>query len=272
MKVAVLQMVSSPDVADNLACAQQLVAEAAMHGAELLVLPEYFCGMGFKDTDKLAWAEALGQGPIQAAMASWAQAHGIWLVGGTVPIAAPSPGMVHNTSMLFSPEGQLTAHYDKIHLFRFATQVERYDETAVIAPGHRPVVAQVVDRSGQTWKLGLSVCYDLRFPELYRALVEQGAHVLLCPAAFTHTTGQAHWELLLRARAVENQCWMLAAAQGGQHANGRQTWGHSMVVDPWGQVVAEQLPSGCGISYAVLERDFLQQVRARLPALEHRCL
>lgn len=272
MKVAVLQMVSTPNVAENLACAEQLVAQAAEQGAELLVLPEYFCGMGFKDTDKLAWAEAFSHGPIQNAMARWAQTHGVWLVGGTVPLQTENQSMVHNTSMLFGPDGQLVAHYDKIHLFRFATPHERYDESLVIAPGSQPVVAEVIDRSGHVWKLGLSICYDLRFPELYRVLLEQGAHVLLCPAAFTYTTGQAHWEVLLRARAVENQCWMLAAAQGGQHVNGRQTWGHSMVVDPWGQVLAEQLAPGCGISYAVLEPDLLQQVRSRLPALEHRCL
>lgn len=272
MKIAVLQMVSSPNVADNLACAHNLVAQAAGQGAELLVLPEYFCGMGCKDTDKLAWAEVFNQGPIQRAMADWAQKHGVWLVGGTVPIQTDDPSMVRNTCMLFAPDGRLVTHYDKIHLFRFATPSERYDESVVIEPGNQPVVAEVTDRSGRAWKLGLSVCYDLRFPELYRALVEQGAQVLLCPAAFTHTTGQAHWEVLLRARAVENQCWMLAAAQGGQHINGRQTWGHSMVVDPWGQILAQQQAAGSGITYAVLDLDFLQQVRLRLPALEHRCL
>lgn len=272
MKVAVLQMVSSASVQENLACAQKLIAQAANAGAELLVLPEYFCGMGLKDTDKLHWAEPFGNGPIQDAMASWAQTHRVWLVGGTVPIQTNNPSMVHNTSMLFAPDGCRVTHYDKIHLFRFATESECYDESVVIAPGHQPMVAKMVDRSGHAWTLGLSVCYDLRFPELYRALVREGAYVLLCPAAFTHTTGEAHWELLLRARAVENQCWMLASAQGGQHANGRQTWGHSMVVDPWGQVLAEQQAAGCGISYAVLEPEFLQQVRSRLPALEHRCL
>lgn len=272
MKVAVLQMVSTPDVAQNLACAQQLVAQAAEQGAELLVLPEYFCGMGLQDTDKLAWAEPLGEGPIQAAMAQWARTHGVWLVGGTVPLRTQNPDRVHNTCLLFNPQGERVAHYNKIHLFRFATDTERYDEAAVIEPGHVPVVADVRDRRGNTWRLGLSVCYDLRFPELYRALVAQGAQVLLAPAAFTHTTGQAHWALLLRARAVENQCWMLAAAQGGQHVNGRQTWGHSMVVDPWGDILAEQMSDGTGIAYATLDADLLQQVRTRLPALEHRCL
>lgn len=272
MKVAVLQMVSTPDVAQNLEGAQRLVAQAAAQGAELLVLPEYFCGMGLHDTDKFAWAETLGDGPIQAAMARWARTHGVWLVGGTVPLRSQQPHRVRNTCLLFDPQGTRTAHYDKIHLFRFATDTERYDEAAVIEPGQAAVVAPVVDRSGKSWKLGLSVCYDLRFPELYRMLVAQGAQVLLAPAAFTHTTGQAHWELLLRARAVENQCWMLAAAQGGQHVNGRQTWGHSMVVDPWGHILAEQQSAGAGIAYATLDADLLQQVRTRLPALEHRCL
>lgn len=272
MKVAVVQMVSTPEVAQNLACAAHSIAQASQQGAELVVLPEYFCGMGLRDTDKLAWAEARGDGPIQQAMAAWAKAYGIWLVGGTVPIRSCDAHKVYNTSMLFNPDGVCAAAYDKIHLFRFATDSERYDESAVIAPGQQPVVAQVVDRNGRSWKLGMSVCYDLRFPELYRHLVDQGAHILLLPSAFTFTTGQAHWELLLRARAVENQCWMLAAAQGGQHVNGRQTWGHSMVVDPWGQVLAQQRTPGIGISYAALDAALLQQVRQRLPALEHRCL
>lgn len=272
MKVAVLQMVSTPDVAENLACAQEIVAQAAAQGAELLVLPEYFCGMGFKDTDKLSWAEALGAGPIQDALAGWAMKYAVWLVGGTVPIHTQSPSLVRNTCMLFSPQGVRTAYYDKIHLFRFANDKENYDESLVIEPGQLPVTAQVIDRSGHVWTLGFSVCYDLRFPELYRHLAAQGVDILLAPAAFTHTTGKAHWELLLRARAVENQCWMLAAAQGGQHVNGRLTWGHSMVVDPWGQVVTQQIADGSGISYALLDAAFLQQVRTRLPALEHRCL
>lgn len=272
MKVAVLQMVSTPDVQDNLASAEALVTEAAAQGAELLVLPEYFCGMGMQDKDKLAWAEARGDGPIQAALSRWAKTHGVWLAGGTVPIQTDTPHRVHNTCMLFSPEGACTAQYDKIHLFRFSTPKEHYDESVVIAPGAQPVAAQVQDRSGHTWTVGLSICYDLRFPELYRMYTALGAHILIAPAAFTYTTGQAHWELLLRARAVENQCWMLAAAQGGQHVNGRQTWGHSMVVDPWGQVVAEQTAAGMGIRYAVLDTALLQQVRQRLPALEHRCL
>ena len=272
MKVAVLQMVSTPNVSENLAYAQQLVAQASAGGAELLVLPEYFCGMGHKDTDKLGWSEVRGHGQIQEALSKWAQTYGVWLVGGTLPIQTHHSQYVYNTSMLFDPRGVCTAQYDKIHLFRFASGAEHYDESVVIQAGSQPVVADITDRTGQVWRVGLSVCYDLRFPELYRIYATQGAHILLAPSAFTYTTGQAHWELLLRARAVENQCWVLAAAQGGQHINGRQTWGHSMVVDPWGNVLAEQGAAGMGISTAVLDTAFLQQVRQRLPALEHRCL
>lgn len=272
MKVAVLQMVSSPDVQENLETALHLVAQASAQGAELVVLPEYFCGMGLKDTDKLAWAEALDEGPIQTTIAACAQRHGIWLVGGTIPIRGAVADKVRNTCILWNPSGKRAAYYDKIHLFRFTMDLEHYDEAAVIESGQQAVVADMVDRTGRTWKLGLSVCYDLRFPELYRQQVAQGADILLAPAAFTYTTGQAHWELLLRARAVENQCCMLAAAQGGIHVNGRRTWGHSMVVDPWGQVLAEQVQPGAGVSCADLDPAFLQQVRQRLPALEHRCL
>lgn len=272
MKVAVLQMVSTPDLTENLACAEQLVAQASAQGAELLVLPEYFCGLGHQDRDKLAWAEPRGQGVIQSALSRWAQMHGVWLVGGTVPIQTGDAHRVYNTSMLFDPQGRCVAAYDKIHLFRFTNGAESFDESVVIQAGAVPVVVDITDRAGQVWRLGLSVCYDLRFPELYRMYAAQGAHIVLAPSAFTYTTGQAHWELLLRARAVENQCWVLAAAQGGQHVNGRQTWGHSMVVDPWGKVLAEQSTAGTGIGYAVLDAAFLQQVRQRLPALEHRCL
>lgn len=272
MKAAVVQMVSSPDVADNLVTARQLVMQAADAGAELVVLPEYFCGMGLRDTDKLAWCETLGNGPIQQALSDWAATQGIWLAAGTLPLQASTPDQVRNASLLFGPQGQLAAHYDKIHLFRFSTPHEHYDESTVIEAGSTPVVANITDRSGQSWKLGLSVCYDLRFPELYRQHAALGADILLAPSAFTHTTGQAHWEVLLRARAIENQCWMLAAAQGGRHVNGRLTWGHSMVIDPWGGIVAECHEAGPGTALAVLDLTVLRQVRSRLPALEHRVL
>ena len=272
MKIAALQMVSSPVVQDNLRTAQALVQQAADQGAELVALPEYFCAMGRRDTDKLAYAESASDGPIQTALATWAREAGVWLVGGTLPLVADVPGHVRNTSLLFSPHGDCVARYDKVHLFRFATGQEQYDESQVVEPGNRPVSATITDRSGQSWVLGLSVCYDLRFPELYRAHAAAGADVLLVPSAFTHTTGRAHWELLLRARAVENQCYVLAPAQGGIHDNGRHTWGHSMLVDPWGQVQAEQATEGAGVVLGQLDRTYLQQVRQQLPALEHRVL
>lgn len=272
MKVAVLQMVSTPNTNENLQVAAQWVQQAAQQGAELVVLPEYFCGMGLHDTDKLAWREPEGQGPIQAALAQMARNAGVWLVAGTLPLATSDPRRVTNSCLLLDPQGQVQARYDKIHLFRFHTDTERYDESVVIEAGHAPVVAAVTDRSGRRWKLGLSVCYDLRFPELYRQYAQAGAEILLAPAAFTYTTGRAHWEVLLRARAIENQCWMLAAAQGGVHPNVRRTWGHSMVVDPWGTVLAECQEDGPGMACAVLDLALLQQVRTRLPALEHRIL
>ncbi len=270
MKVAAIQMVSSPSVEANLRTAREWVLRAAEQGAELVALPEYFCGMGLRDTDKLAYAEAKGEGPIQAALSAWAAEAGVWLVGGTLPLIAPTAGRIFNTELLFSPDGDCVASYEKVHLFRFARGEERYDESRVVQPGTQPVTATVHDRSGQAWTLGLSVCYDLRFPELYRALA--GADLLLVPSAFTHTTGQAHWEVLLRARAIENQGYVLAPAQGGIHDNGRQTWGHSMLVDPWGQVVAQRTTEGAGMVLGSLDRAFLRQVRQQLPALEHRVL
>ncbi|MDR3002929.1 MAG: carbon-nitrogen hydrolase family protein [Acidovorax sp.] len=272
MKVAALQMRSSPDVAENLRTAQALVREAAQQGAELVALPEYFCGLGWRDTDKLAYAETWGDGPLQQALSQWAAEHGIWLAGGTLPLKADSPDHVFNSLLLFNPHGDCTARYDKVHLFRFTKGAEHYDEAQVVQAGSQPVTARITDRSGADWTLGLSVCYDLRFPELYRTHAAAGADLLLVPSAFTHTTGQAHWEVLLRARAIENQSYVLAPAQGGVHDNGRHTWGHSMLVNPWGQVQAQRSAEGAGVVIAELERTFLRQVRQQLPALEHRVL
>lgn len=272
MKIAAVQMVSSPSLPDNLHAARALVQQAADQGVELVALPEYFCGLGLRDTDKLAYAEVYGSGPIQEALSAWAAQYGVWLVGGTLPLRAPTAGRVFNTSLLFSPQGDCMARYDKVHLFRFATDRERYDESQVVQSGDRPVTVRITDRSGQTWTLGLSVCYDLRFPELYRAQAAEGADMLLVPSAFTHTTGQAHWEVMLRARAIENQCYVLAPAQGGIHDNGRHTWGHSMLVDPWGQVQAQHCAEGAAVVLGDLDRAFLRQVRQQLPALEHRVL
>jgi nitrilase len=272
MKVAAVQMVSTPRIDDNLARASTLVAQAARQGAELVVLPEYFCLMGLQDRDKLAVAEAPGQGPIQSALSDLARQHGLWLVGGTLPLAIDGdPGHATNTSLVFGPDGALAARYDKIHLFRFDDGERRYDEAATLQPGTQPVAFDATTRDGSVQRVGLSVCYDLRFPELYRRLMQPPCSVLVVPAAFTWPTGQAHWELLLRARAVENQCVVIASAQGGQHENGRRTWGHSMVIDPWGTVLAVQ-DEGEGVVVAELDPARLQQVRAQLPALQHRRL
>jgi nitrilase len=269
MKVAAIQMVSATGLQANLEAARGLIGEAAAAGAELAVLPEYFCLMGRRDGDKLTVREAPGAGAIQDMLAQAARAHHIWLVGGTLPLQASDARHVRNTSLAFSPAGEQVARYDKIHLFAFDNGREHYDESRVIEPGVAPVAFDLTDRDGQRWRVGMSVCYDLRFPELYRQL---RADLLLVPSAFTWTTGQAHWELLLRARAVENLAYVLAPAQGGLHENGRRTWGHSMVVDPWGELLAQRQAEGAGVVLADLDPARLQQVRQQLPALQHRCL
>lgn len=281
MKIAALQMVSGTSLQRNLEAAAQLLAEAAAGGAELAVLPEYFCVMGLKDTDKLKLQEPFGAGQIQDFLAYSAQRLGLWIVGGTLPIAASesTPGIpsastaddirrIYNTALVFKPSGQCVARYDKMHLFRFDNGVESYDESRVLLPGTLPVAFELPSGDGHTWRVGLSICYDLRFPELYRAL---NADVLLVPSAFTFITGQAHWEVLLRARAIENQAFVVAAAQGGLHENGRRTWGHSMVVAPWGEVLGQQ-EEGPAVVLAELSHHTLAAARARLPALSHRVL
>ena len=264
MKIAALQMVSSPDVARNLDSAWRLMREAAQAGAQLVGLPEYFCHMGRRDTDKLAIAEAAGDGPIQRMLSDAARELGLWVVGGTLPIRSADPQRVLNANCVFAPDGSLAARYDKIHLFRYDNGRERYDEGHAICAGGEPTALQA-----GALRVGLSVCYDLRFPELYRELMHPPCDLLSVPAAFTHTTGLAHWELLLRARAVENQCYVIAAAQGGTHDNGRRTFGHSMVVDPWGKVVAV-LDEGEGAVLADIDSARTTSVRLQLPALEHR--
>ena len=268
MKIAAVQMVSTTRVEANLSAAQRLIAQAARDGAELVVLPEYFCIMGRRDRDKLSVAEAPGDGPIQRALGEAAREHGVWLVGGTLPICSADPDRVLNSNCVYAPDGALAARYDKIHLFHYDNGRERYDEGAAVLAGTVPTAVH----AGPV-RVGLSVCYDLRFPELYRALVfapgERPCDLISVPAAFTHTTGLAHWELLLRARAVENQCYVIAAAQGGLHENGRRTFGHSMVVDPWGEVLAV-LPEGEGVVLADVDPARIASVRSQLPALEHR--
>lgn len=268
MKVAALQMVSGIAVQGNLDSAHALLSEAAQAGAELAVLPEYFCLMGQRDSDKLGVRERPGEGAIQGFLAEAARELGLWIVGGTLPLVAGDEAHVRNTSLVFSPAGERVARYDKIHLFKFDSGRERYDESRVIEAGGEPVSFDLHDRTGHSWRIGMSVCYDLRFPELYRGL---NADVLLVPSAFTYITGQAHWELLLRARAVENMAYVIAPAQGGVHENRRRTWGHSMVVDPWGAVLAQR-GEGAGVVLADLDPDHLARVRLQLPALEHRVL
>jgi len=266
LKVAALQMVSTPDVARNLAAASTLMARAADEGARLVALPEYFCLLGRHDRDKLAIAEAEGDGPIQAHLAEAAQRLGLWVVAGTLPLRTSNPERVRNTSLVFGPDGRQMARYDKIHLFAFDNGKERYDEGRVLEAG-----GQAVSFEAEGWRVGLSVCYDLRFPELYRQLMAPACDLILVPSAFTHTTGQAHWELLLRARAVENQCYVLAPAQGGLHENGRRTWGHSLLADPWGTVLACH-DEGEAVVEGELSRERLLAVRQQLPALAHRRL
>ena len=268
MKLAAIQMVSTPHVEANLAAAGRLLREAADQGAELAVLPEYFCLMGLKDTDKLAAREPFGDGPIQDFLSRSARELGLWIVGGTLPLASNDAMRARNSSLAFAPSGMCVARYDKMHLFRFSEGHIAHDETRVLEPGSEPVSFKIASRDGHVYNIGMSVCYDLRFPELYRAL---RADVLLVPSAFTYTTGQAHWDILLRARAIENQAYVVAAAQGGTHENGRRTWGHSMVVDAWGQVLGQQ-DEGAALVLAEVSWDDLQATRARLPALEHRVL
>ncbi|MFM7506941.1 MAG: carbon-nitrogen hydrolase family protein [Rubrivivax sp.] len=270
MRVAAVQMVSAPDWPANRAATERLVRQAAGAGAALVLLPEYFCLIGHRDTDKLALAEDAGQGPMQAFLAGLAAELGIWLVAGTLPVRGAAEGRVLNRSIVYAPDGREAGHYDKVHLFAFDNGRESYDEGRVLEAGREPVAVQAgLLPDGRRLRVGLSVCYDLRFPEFYRALMQPPCDLLCVPAGFTHTTGEAHWELLLRARAIENQCYVLASAQGGTHANGRRTWGHSMVVGPWGEIL-DQLPEGEGFVCAEIEPQRLNAVRTQLPALRHR--
>ncbi|MDN4017015.1 carbon-nitrogen hydrolase family protein [Zwartia panacis] len=262
LKVAGIQMVSAASVAQNLKTASILIERAASQGARLVVLPEYFCLMGRLETDKLSVAETKGTGPIQDFLSEAAIRHHIYLSAGSIPLISPDQGRVFNTQLVYTPNGEQIARYDKIHLFNFARGNESYDESRAILAGQKIVRLETPEIT-----LGLSICYDLRFPELYRAMGQ--VDLILVPSAFTYTTGQAHWEILLRARAIENQCYVLAPAQGGHHENGRRTWGHSMLIDPWGDIL-EVLPEHEGIVSGTIEPGRLQEVRQSLPALSHR--
>lgn len=265
-RVAAIQTVSGDDVAVNLAHAAPLIADAVRQGARLVVLPEYFGVFGAKATAKVIVREADGEGPQQAFLSKMAREHGVYVVGGSVPLACDDPGRVRSACLVYGPDGTRVARYDKIHLFAFSRGEERYDEGRTIEAGDTPVAIDLP--CGRT---ALSICYDLRFPELYRALSARGAVVLTVPSAFTLATGKDHWEVLLRARAIENQAYVLAPAQGGRHPGDRLTYGHALIADPWGLVVA-RASEGEGVAVAEMDPSLLDRVRGRLPALKHRRL
>jgi deaminated glutathione amidase len=262
IKIAAIQMASGPQVSANLNEAERLIEIAANQGAKLVALPEYFAIMGLKETDKVAVREEEGKGPIQAFLSKMAKKHKIWLVGGSVPLMSNFPNKVRNSCLVYDDKGKLTARYDKIHLFGLDLGNEHYHEEKTIESGSE---IKVVDTP--FGKIGLSICYDLRFPELFRAMGE--VNMIVIPAAFTETTGKAHWETLLRARALENLCYVLAPAQGGYHLSGRETHGNSMIIDPWG-VVLDRLPRGSGVVIATMNPQYQASLRASLPALKHR--
>ena len=263
-RIAAIQMVSEPEVAPNLAAAGRLVAQAAGEGARIAALPEFFCILGRHETDKVKVRERDGAGPIQDFLAETARRNHVWIVGGTVPLECGDPGRVRNATLVYDADGKRVARYDKMHLFAFRGASESYDETRTIEPGEAPLAID-----SPFGRLGLSVCYDLRFPELYRRFTDIDCWFV--PSAFTATTGAAHWEALLRARAIENLCYVVAPAQGGLHANGRRTHGHSMIVDPWGAVLAQR-DQDEAVLLADMDAGRLAEVRQSLPALHNRRL
>ena len=263
-RVAALQMVSTPEVMSNLESADRLIAAAAAAGARLVALPENFYLIGRHEADKVRVREPEGEGPIQSFLAAAARRHGVWIVGGTAPISCADPGRIRSACLVFDDTGRRVARYDKMHLFRFEAGDERYDESRTLEAGESAVAVQ-----SPFGRLALSVCYDVRFPELYRELGDFDA--MFVPSAFTVPTGAAHWETLLRARAIENQAYVIAPAQGGLHASGRRTYGHTMIVDPWGQVLAVR-PEGEGVLLAEIDTERVQEVRASLPAVANRRL
>jgi len=263
-QVAALQMVSTPEVMSNLESAGRLIAAAAAAGARLVALPENFYLIGRHEADKVKVREPEGEGPIQSFLAAAARRHRVWIVGGTAPISCSDPGRIRSACLVFDDSGRRVARYDKMHLFRFEASDERYDESRTLERGEGAVALQ-----SPFGRLALSVCYDVRFPELYRELGDFDA--MFVPSAFTVPTGAAHWETLLRARAIENQAYVIAPAQGGLHASGRRTYGHSMIVDPWGQVLAVR-PEGEGVVLAEMDTERVREVRASLPAVANRRL
>lgn len=266
--VAAVQMASGPNVKANLEEAEKLIKTAVQQDAELVVLPENFAIMGLSEMDKVAIAETAGEGPIQQFLSQQANKYGIWIVGGTIPLESGVAGKVYSASLLYNDSGEVVARYDKLHLFDVLLEDsnESYNESETIESGDDIVVVDT-----PFGKLGMSVCYDLRFPELFRAMADVGMEVCVLPSAFTSLTGRAHWESLLRARAIENLCYMVAPDQGGYHKNGRETYGDSMIVDPWG-VVLNRLPHGTGVVVSEIDLEKLRKTRKNFPALQHRRL
>lgn len=262
--MAAVQMTAGPEVSANLKEAARLIDIAVTKGAKLVVLPEYFCIMGMKDADKVVVREEEGSGPIQEFLGKTAKSHGIWLIGGSVPLVSARPDKVRNSCLVYDDSGKQVARYDKIHLFNFEHGEEHYAEEKTIEAGNK-----VVTLESPFGRIGLSICYDLRFPELYRSMGQ--VDIILAPSAFTATTGKAHWETLIRARAIENLVYMIAPAQSGRHINGHKTYGDSMIVDPWG-VILDHLPKGPGVVLANISRSHQKNLRNSLPALKHRTL
>ena len=262
VRVAAIQMASGPNVSANLAEAEQLIEQAVDAGACLVALPEFFCIMGMKDADVVKVREAEGSGPIQSFLSRMAKKHRIWLVGGSVPLEAGTPNKVRNSCLVYDDRGKQVARYDKIHLFGLNLGNEQYQEANLIGPGDKVVVI-----NSPFGRIGLSICYDLRFPELFRAMPD--VDIIMVPSAFTATTGRAHFETLIRARAIENLAYVVAPAQGGYHLSGRETHGDSMIVDPWG-VVLDRLSRGSGVAVANINPAYQASLRKSLPALKHR--
>lgn len=266
--VAAIQMASGPNVKANLSEAEKLIKTAVQQDAELVVLPENFAIMGMTETDKVTIAEKPNDGEIQKFLSEQAVKHNVWIVGGTVPIESDIAGKVFSACLLYNNKGEVVARYDKIHLFDVTLEAnnESYTESETIDAGDEVVVVDT-----PFGKLGLAICYDLRFPELFRAMADVGMEICVLPSAFTSATGRAHWEPLLRARAIENLSYMIAPDQGGYHVNGRETHGDSMIIDPWG-VVLNRLPHGTGVVVSKIDLDMLKKTRKNFPALEHRRL
>ncbi len=265
-RVAAVQMASGPNVNANLLEAARLIKQAVEAGAKLVVLPENFAIMGMSEEDKVSIGEEDGKGPLQDFLSEQASRHGIWLIGGTVPMTSPDPKKIYAACLAYDDKGKRVARYDKIHLFdvQITESHERYNESATIEPGNT-----IVAVDSPFGKLGLAVCYDLRFPGLFRRMVDDGVEIFTMPSAFTAITGKAHWDVLVRARSIENMCYMIASAQGGYHANGRETYGRSMIVDPWGTVL-DTLPRGSGFVVADIDLARLRELRRTFPVLEHR--